>query len=69
MFKLLRGLFYSNKELKVDKTWVCNPPRASKHYYPIGHINENYMSILKERYEKAQEEIKSGRLSLEKQRN
>lgn len=69
MFKLLRGLFYSNKELTVDKTWVCNPPRVSKHYYPSGHINENYMSILKERYEKAQEEIKSGQLSLDKQRN
>lgn len=69
MFKLLRGLFYSNKELKVDKTWVCNPPRVSKHYYPSEHINENYMSILEERYKKAQEEIKNGQLSLKKQRS
>lgn len=66
MFNLISRLFHKDKPKTVNKTWVSNPPRVSKHYYPSGHINENYLSILEERYKKAQEEIKNGHLSLNK---
>ncbi len=67
MFDLISRLFHKDKPKTVTKTWVSNPPRVSKRYYPSGNINDCYWEALQAKYKVAQEEMERGQLCLSKQ--